>query len=159
MDSIPRIKFKEQYGEILSKYTSPITFLEIGLDTGNSLRGWQLFFPTGSKFYGIDITLKNINADLTGFNVYEMDSTDESKMNTIFKDVWFDVIVDDGGPEAHIKTFENFSKKLKTGGTYLMETFRKPCAYEIYGKLIGFNDFQIGYRRTVADCFLVFTKL
>ena len=158
MNSIPRIKFKDPYGEILSKYTSPITFLEIGLDTGNSLKGWQSFFPIGSNFYGIDITLKNISADLTGFKVYEMDSTDEKWVNMVFKDVRFDVIVDDGGPEAHIKTFEIFSKKLKNDGIYLMETFRKPNAFEIYGSLIQFAKFHVEFRRNIEDCFLVCRK-
>jgi hypothetical protein len=157
---IPRIKFKEPYSKILSQYKSPITFLEIGLDTGNSLSEWKSFFLAGSEIYGIDITLKNIQANLTGFNVFEIDSTNKELVNKTFKDGMFDVIVDDGSPNKHMETFEIFKQKMKIGGTYLIETFREPSAFEMYRKLLSSeNDFITNYRRVMGDSFLLCTKL
>ena len=158
--SIPRNKLKEPYTIILSQFKSPIKFLEIGLDTGNSLNEWKSFFLASSEIYGIDITLKNIRADLTGFHVFEMDSTNKELVNNTFKDDFFDVIIDDGSPSKHIETFQTFKSKIKSNGIYLMETFREPTAFEIYAKLMSSeNDFLIKYRRMIGDSFLVCTKL
>jgi len=157
---LPRIIFKEPYTKILSQFKSPITFLEIGLNTGNSLIGWKSFFPSGSQICGIDITLKNIQADLNGYYVFEMDSTNKELVNKTFKDGMFDVIVDDASPDKHIETFQVFKHKMKNNGTYLIETFRTPTAFEIYRKLLSSeSDFLIKYQRVMGNSFLVCTKL
>lgn len=129
-NSISRTKLKEPYGRILSRFKEPVSFLEIGLDTGNSLKGWKTFFPTGSVIYGIDIRIDNIVTDLTGFHVYEIDSTKEESANKFFTNEMFDAIVDDGGPACHVDTFRVYSKKLKHGGIYLIETFKKSSPIE-----------------------------
>ena len=129
-NSISRVRLKEPYTKILSRFKSPIQFLEIGLDTGNSLKGWKGFFPPESAIYGIDITMENIVADLSPFHVYEMDSTNQEKADKTFKDEFFDVIIDDGGPRCHVDTFRIFSKKLKRNGIYLIETFKKSAPIE-----------------------------
>lgn len=130
-NSISRVRLKEPYGRILSRFKEPVSFLEIGLDTGNSLKGWKSFFPTGSVIYGIDIRLDNIEADLKPFTVHEIDSTNEELANKFFTDEMFDAIVDDGGPTCHVDTFRIYSKKLKRNGIYLIETFKKSSPIEV----------------------------
>lgn len=129
-NSISRVRLKEPYTRILCRFKSPVLFLEIGLDTGYSLKGWKSFFPADSVIYGIDIRFDNIEADLSPFITYEIDSTNRELADKYFTDEMFDAIVEDGGPSCHVDTFRIYNKKLKPNGVYLIETFKKSMPIE-----------------------------
>lgn len=157
-NSIPRIKLKEAYGQILSKYKAPIRFLEIGLDTGLSLNRWQTTFPN-SEIYGLDITLKNLQINRFNHFIFELDSTDEPTINKTLKNVTFDVIVDDGGPEVHVETFKIFHRRLNPGGTYLIETFKRTSATDVVDGLRQVpSNCSIECRTSNSAHFIVCTK-
>jgi len=105
----------------------PIDFLEIGIYNGGSLKLWRDYF-TQATITGIDIvytdTAKTTLAD-TNVNVYLSDSTDSNSdvLTNKIKNTDFDVIIDDGchSFEYQYKTLQNYWKKLKNGGIYIIE--------------------------------------
>lgn len=108
----------------------PITFLEVGIFRGESIKAWLEYFPKASV-HGIDLFDRIKPADveiLEDKRVHwiESDSTDKNLPNLIkeqWGDIKFDVIIDDGlhTPEANEKTFLNLIEFLKSDGVYFIE--------------------------------------
>jgi len=120
--------YAEKFGQVLKPYRHTIqNYLEIGLDTGLSLKHWQDYF--NCNVYGIDITLSNLKIDSSLYNIYEFSSIDEDKYNYFLKNISFDLILDDGAPHLHIETFNIASKFLSENGIYIIETFRSTQPY------------------------------
>jgi len=105
----------------------PIEFLEIGIYNGGSLKLWRDYF-TQANITGIDIvyteTAKTTLTDIN-VNVYLSDSTDSNSavLTTKIQNMNFDIIIDDGchSFESQYKTLQNYWKKLKNGGIYIIE--------------------------------------
>jgi hypothetical protein len=120
-----------------------ITLLEIGIGTlthgpsnmrfmldrpaykhykpGASLRAFRDYF-TYSQIYGIDIQ-EDCMINEERITTYLCNSLNIEQVNTVLKDNYFDIIIDDGDhlPENQIQTFENMFNKLKTNGLYFIE--------------------------------------
>ena len=112
-----------------------IDFLEIGIYNGGSLKLWRDYF-THANITGIDIvyteTAKNTLAN-TNVNVYLSDSTDSNSdvLITKIQNTDFDIIIDDGchSFESQYKTLQNYWKKLKNGGIYIIEDIEPRTLY------------------------------
>jgi len=112
-----------------------IDFLEIGIYNGGSLKLWRDYF-SNANITGIDIiyteTAKTTLAD-TNVNVYLSDSTDSNSdaLITKIQNTDFDIIIDDGchSFEYQYKTLENYWKKLKNGGIYIIEDIEPRTLY------------------------------
>jgi hypothetical protein len=104
-------KFKNEFKNIL----------EIGVFYGASLKMWKDYFPD-CNIFGIDTEDKReYNDERTIINICEQ--TDFNKINELFEDEFFDLIIDDG---CHLMreqqlAFLYFSKKVKKGGIYIIE--------------------------------------
>ncbi len=137
--------FTDKWGNLLESYRHKnIDYLEIGLYKGESLPLWQNYFGKDCKIYGIDLDLSDISIDSSySFEFYEMDALNESKFNEHFKDKRFDIIIDDANPFLHVSVFELYSKLLKPGGVYIIETYK--CNIQFYkdhsylNKLAGYE--------------------
>jgi len=119
--------YMESYENIFAKYENvPISLLEIGVETGGSLKMWKDFFIEGSSIAGIDnwstvrlvgerVALRADN--VIGCDVYEGDAT------KFQLDKKFDIIIDDGSHilEDVILTFKNFWENLREDGIYVVE--------------------------------------
>lgn len=125
-------QFTDKWGKLLEYYRDqPIDYLEIGLYKGESLPLWYNYFGTNCNIHGIDLDLSLISIDSRfNFKFYEMNALDQSKFNLYFKDKQFDVIVDDANPFQHASVFDLYSKLLKPGGTYIIETYK--CSAQYY---------------------------
>jgi len=115
------------YDKLFSEYckkNKALTILEIGVDRGGSLEIWKKYFPNGSKIYGVDINLKCKEINFTE-NVYFYlgSASDRNFMEKTFKDIEFDIILDDGSHVCLdvIETFKIMFPKLKNGGLYVVE--------------------------------------
>ncbi len=111
----------ESYGKIFHEYREkPITFLEIGVCRGDSLRMWREFFPV-AKVIGIDINEPTL--DITGCEFHICDQFDKEALESTFKDVEFDIVIDDGSHllEHMIFTHKVLFDKVKKGGLYIIE--------------------------------------
>ena len=126
---------KHLYDFIYESYLAPlreepITFLEVGIFRGESIKAWLEYFPKASV-HGIDLfdRIKPEDVEILKdkrVHWIESDSTDKNLPNLIkeqWGDIKFDVIIDDGlhTPEANEKTFLNLIGFLKADGIYFIE--------------------------------------
>ena len=118
------------YDKLFSEYrqkNKAVTILEIGVDRGGSLEIWKKYFPVGSKIYGVDINPKCNKINFSENIQFHLGSaSDRSFMEKTFKNVEFDIILDDGSHICSdvIETFEMMFPKLKNGGLYVVEDMR-----------------------------------
>jgi cephalosporin hydroxylase len=93
----------------------PVRLLEIGADRGGSIALWRDYFPD-SDIVAVDVNdfpdhgARKIIADAYGDNSF-------------VKDNYFDIVIDDGPHtyESFVAVIENYHKKLKKGGTLIVE--------------------------------------
>lgn len=116
------------YEELLSKYLKndkPLNILEIGVQNGGSLQIWEKFLPKGSQIYGLDI---NPDCEKLKFkdniHLFIGDASKSTFWENNMQDITFDIILDDAShfSDDIINVFNIlFLKKLKLGGTYIIE--------------------------------------
>ena len=102
----------------------PITFWEIGVHTGNSIRMWDEYFVhSDTKLYGLD-NVDRVELRPARFNLFVGLQEDRANLRKIVEQVGlFDVIVDDGG---HTMQQQQISMGflfpwVKPGGLYIIE--------------------------------------
>ena len=105
----------------------PLNILEIGIFKGASANSWIEYFPN-ANYYCVDIKIKEEAKkilDHPRITYLELDSTTSITHEKKFKDLLFDIIIDDGlhTPEGNQKTFENFFPLLKNNCCYYIEDF------------------------------------
>jgi SAM-dependent methyltransferase len=115
------------YDHILSdklRENKPVNLLEIGVQNGGSLEIWKKYLPEGSHIFGVDINPKCCELKFSENIHFHLGSAaDNDFMNKVFKDVEFDIILDDGShySDEVVKTFKNMFAKIKHGGVYIIE--------------------------------------
>jgi 23S rRNA U2552 (ribose-2'-O)-methylase RlmE/FtsJ len=116
--------FTDFYDGYFQKFKNDsINILEIGIASGGSILTLKNFFKN-ANIYAIDIEPVSISLDL-GENVYKYlcNQVDFIKLNNIFNDIKFDIIIDDG---SHITSHQQKSLGflfpfLKKNGIYICE--------------------------------------
>jgi ubiquinone/menaquinone biosynthesis C-methylase UbiE len=105
-----------------------IKLLEIGIETGGSLKLWKEYFLNSKSIVGIDITDEKIDnkyRNIDGVTMYFGDAYDK-KFSDKFDQ--FDIIVDDGPHtlESQLKSIELYLPKLKKNGLFVIEDIQSP---------------------------------
>lgn len=98
--------------------------LEIGVWTGGSLRLWRDFF-TEATIFGIDIKLPDIDSD----RIFQIKGDGyANEIINLFKDDFFDIIIDDGPhtAESQIIFVQKYFSKVKKGGLLICEDIASP---------------------------------
>ena len=145
----------EVYTDLLEKYRKTGNILEIGAAHGNSMRMWREYFTNGIVA-GIDnIVEENIKPllDDPKYKIVIHDATHDSILD-YFKDIKFDVIIDDGSHKIHhqLKTFDMFKNHMNPGGVYIIEDIEDIDSTR--GILESIHDnCQIIDRRSIKDRF------
>jgi len=106
-----------------------LNILEIGIDKGYSINMLRDYFPN-AQIYAIDCLDKtHLSGDRFTFSVG--DQTDRNYMRSLFSNINFDIIIDDGGHgmEQQQVTLEECLPKLKTGGIYILEDLHTSYEY------------------------------
>jgi hypothetical protein len=101
-----------------------VSFLEIGIWKGGSLRMWRDFFAPGSKLTFLDIDPATRNVAIAGVDIRIGDQTDVAFLTSVADEAGpFDIIVDDGGHKMNqqITSFNALWGALKDGGLYIVE--------------------------------------
>ena len=101
-----------------------ISFLEIGVYKGGSLRMWQDFFAPDARLTFVDIDPACKMLQLPGTEILIGDQADRSFLASLAQDRGpFDMIVDDGGHQMHQQTtsFQALWAALNDGGLYIVE--------------------------------------
>ena len=118
-------KTYESYFEPLQDQA--IKLLEIGVQSGASLRMWKHYFPN-ADIVGIDyFDLKVMNEDR--IKIIQGEQKDTSVMEKALLDGPFDIIIDDGSHQNQDITasFEYLFPRMKPGGVYVIED--TTCTY------------------------------
>ena len=97
----------------------PLQILEIGVQSGGSLRMWRDYFPI-SHITGVDINKKCIKHAGKRIDVVIGDQSDPRFLSTLSK---FDIIIDDGGHRMYQQQISLIKlwKHLNKGGIYVIE--------------------------------------
>lgn len=99
-----------------------LNILELGILDGKSLLTLRDYF-VNSNIYGIDIENKSIKDYGTRIKTYLCSQVDKEKLNMLFKDINFDIIIDDGSHMTmhQLKSLGILFKKLNSKGLYICE--------------------------------------
>lgn len=117
------------YTKVYAEYFSPLkneplTFLEIGICHGNSVKLWENYF-TNADLHFIDITKAHIHYFSTRSHYHFIDQANSKDLKTFAEAIvdGFDIIIDDGGHfmDQQIISFESLFPFLKSGGYYIIE--------------------------------------
>lgn len=123
----------ESYLDVYHRYFQrfrgrPLTFLEIGVQSGGTIGLWQSYFGDASlTYYGVDIDAycRELFDQPPRVNIVIGDQADPAFWQEVaqLNPGGFDVILDDGGHkmQQQITTFESTWDMLKPGGVYICE--------------------------------------
>lgn len=119
------------------RYREDIQLLEVGVDSGNSLRLWAEYFPS-AYIFGIDITPSEIAHPRV--KTYTSPQ-EEPSVAWPFTDEQLDVIIDDAGhfPDHQRACQAHLWPKLKPGGLYIIEDLPDVRELLYWGKMPGFR--------------------
>ena len=131
--------FLKIYDNYFSEFKNKkINILEIGIDTGNSLKFWKNYFSSKSNIIGLDINKYNFTEkNIFTFQGMQQDSKFLSTITNKFKK--FDIIIDDGSHDCRhiIKSFNFLFKNLKEGGIYIIEDLQTSYYPRYHGSRIN----------------------
>lgn len=102
----------------------PVSFLEIGVYKGGSLRMWRDFFSPKASLTFLDIDPGCKALEIPGTEIRIGDQTDVAFLQkTATERGPFDIIVDDGGHkmDQQLTSFRTLWPQLKDGGLYIVE--------------------------------------
>lgn len=87
------------YEKLFEKYRNKkITFVEIGVLSGGSLKMWKRYFGENSRIIGIDLNPKAKNLEGDGIEIFIGSQSDKNFWENFFEKVGkVDIILDDGG--------------------------------------------------------------
>jgi SAM-dependent methyltransferase len=112
-----------------------LKIFEVGIYGGSSIRSWKEYFKNSHIYCGDINNEYFINEDRIKSYFCDQDNPESIKEmweNLDLKDIYFDIIIDDGKHEylSNINFLENSYHKLKKGGIFIVEdltesTFRK----------------------------------
>lgn len=115
--------FTEFYDDYFQSFKDkPITILEIGILEGKSLLMLKEFFPLAT-IHAIDINPTSVNLKLGDIHTHLCSQTDFNTLNTLFHDITFDIIIEDG---SHMTSHQQsslgfFFSFLNPNGIYICE--------------------------------------
>ena len=104
-----------------------IRLLEIGVESGHSMRFWSKFFTNADHVYGIGYKnwQKEKKEEYHGATIYRGDQGDQDFLRYVANDTGgsFDFVLDDGShlPSHQLITFDELWPHVKYGGMYIIE--------------------------------------
>lgn len=101
-----------------------ISFLEIGVYKGGSMRMWRDYFAPDARLTFLDLDPACLSLELPGTDIRIGDQADPVFLATVARDRGpFDIVVDDGGHQMHQQTtsFRELWPHLNDRGLYVVE--------------------------------------
>ncbi len=102
----------------------PLKFLEIGIQSGYSVKLWEEYFPK-AELHFIDIARDRIKYHSQRSEYHFVDQTNNIGLQTLMESLGgqFDIIIDDGGHtmDQQMISFESLFPYVKSGGMYIIE--------------------------------------
>lgn len=101
-----------------------VTFLEIGVFKGGSLKMWQRYFGPLARIVGIDIDEKCLAHEGNGISIRIGDQSDHFFLQSVIEEFGVpDIVLDDGSHQMdHItKSFDYLYPKMHKNSVYMVE--------------------------------------
>jgi len=147
-DTCPLVDKWEPYFEAYHRHFSkfrgkPVTFVEVGVQSGGSALMWRWYFGEHFRYIGVDINpnVKKFESDWATIVIGDQSSeTFWEEFKTKFPEK-VDIFLDDGGHtmEQQIVTISSMYTHVKHGGVYVCEDLA--TSYEV--EFGGTPDFQM----------------
>lgn len=115
--------YTEHYHRLLEPMRQTVeNVLEIGVNSGGSLRMWQDYFPN-AKVLGLDINRDCLKHAEDRITVKMADQHSEGQLTAAAGDKHYDLIIDDGSHERHHQIFsmQVLLPYLEDQGYYIIE--------------------------------------
>jgi hypothetical protein len=110
-----------------------IELLEIGIETGGSLKLWKEYFLNAKSIVGVDISDEKIDQRYRNIDGVTMNFGDayDQKFSDQFGQ--FDIIIDDGPHtlESQLKCIELYLPKLKQHGLFIVEDVQSVECFDV----------------------------
>lgn len=121
--------YTEFYNDIFEQYKNTgkkINILEIGVQTGASLKMFNMFFDYNCEIYALDIDLGKNTYRAENVHLYHVNQNSRQEIENFLANVnniKFDIILDDGShqPEHQIHSLLYLYKSLSETGIYVLE--------------------------------------
>lgn len=118
--------YEEEFAPLRER---PIDLLEIGVQTGGSLRLWADYFTHARRLVGVDLTLASADPTLLtrggALRLVEADAYDPAVAAALGE---FNVIIDDGPHtlESQVAAIRLYAPRLRPGGRLVVEDVQSP---------------------------------
>jgi hypothetical protein len=121
--------YTEFYNDIFEQYKNTgrkLYILEIGVQTGASLKMFNMFFDYNCEIYALDIDFTKNEYHAENVHLYTADQNSRQDIEKFLADIdniKFDIILDDGShkPEHQMHSLLYLYKSLKETGIYIIE--------------------------------------
>lgn len=121
--------YTEFYNDIFEQYKNTgkkINILEIGVDTGASLKMFNMFFDYNCEIYALDIDLSKNTYQAENVHLYHVNQNNKQEIENFLaniNNIKFDIILDDGSHqlEHQIHSLLYLYKSLSETGIYILE--------------------------------------
>ena len=112
---------------------SKIDLLEIGIETGGSLKLWKEYFLNAKSIVGVDISDEKIDQRYRNIDGVTMNFGDAYDQKFSDKLGQFDIIIDDGPHtlESQLKCIEFYLPKLKQHGLFIVEDVQSVECFDV----------------------------
>lgn len=113
-----------------------ISLLEIGVETGASLKLWSEYFTNANSITGVDLTNGKLKPEFnSGATVVIGDAYTQETADSLGN---FDIIIDDASNnhEDHLKLLELYIPKLNPGGIFVIEDIQNEGYFEDFTPVI-----------------------
>lgn len=109
--------------EFLKYKDKNISILEIGIQTGSSLKLWKEYFKNAENIVGVDISDQVLNQKFSNIDNVQYYFGDAYQSEFSKNLPSFDIIIDDGphSVESQILALQLYLPKLKLGGVFVIE--------------------------------------
>lgn len=142
------------YDRYLSEYRNkPVRVLEIGVQSGGSIRMWRKYFGPEAKLYGIDIDPRCAAFDGEFGQVRIGSQDDTAFLQSVVEEMGgVDVVIDDGSHHSrHLRvSFETLFPALQDGGLYIAEDLHA-CYWPDWNGGYGRSTSFIEYAKSLID--------
>lgn len=123
--SVKHDSYFQVYDTIFRQYIDqPITFVEVGVQSGGSLFMWRDYLGPSARIIGVDINPASKKWEKEGFEIFIGDQSDPDFWDRFYKSTGpIDVLLDDGGHtnSQQIITSHKAMANIKDGGKLVVE--------------------------------------
>ena len=137
----------ENYFELMRN--QPIKLLEIGVQSGASLRMWKHYFPK-AEIYGLDYYDLSVMEE-DRIKIYRGEQNDWDLLDRVILSGPFDIVIDDGSHQNPdiMSSFEYLFPRMKPGGIYVIED--TTCTYWGDTHNVGENTTMAKVKQLIDD--------